>query len=128
MRGRTVVLVTHHFSLCLPSAVKVVELYQGEVRKEGPRLAFMDKRFSYLDIDEASEQTEEVEEMSEGELPGLGLGLDGALGEAETRAEGRVSLGTYMLYVRSAGAVTFTFTFILILLIRGVSLLEQVGI
>ncbi|KAF5368585.1 hypothetical protein D9758_002189 [Tetrapyrgos nigripes] len=138
-RGRTVILVTHHIGLCLPVSTYLVELSQGSVIHHGPIKDFEAKVLQeVIEADDESFASEDKEDLPSGQpeneadvLPKhskfrSGSKTNGKLIEAEARAEGRVSIRTYMTYIRAAGIFSWVFTFLFMLLIRGINILNQV--
>ncbi|GAA5937761.1 uncharacterized protein JCM15063_002109 [Sporobolomyces koalae] len=61
LENRTVVLVTHHISLCLPGAEYFVSLSEGRIEKQG-RVADMDQSELQVELTEEDEVAEKVEE------------------------------------------------------------------
>ncbi|KAF7307138.1 P-loop containing nucleoside triphosphate hydrolase protein [Mycena indigotica] len=138
-QDRTIILVTHHISLCLPVAHYIVELAEGQVLRQGTI-----KSFEQTGILQKVVETEDqpfVEEEKEVSIPAENeadailpkvvepvkrVRTDGKLIEAEARAEGRVSLRTYLTYIRAAGLFSWIFTLLLMLLIRGINITNQV--
>lgn len=112
MKGRTVILVTHHISLCLPIASYLVELSGGRVIRQGTisELQASGQLKTVIEVeDEPSEDTmlggAGLETSNEADATDLNEThwskksiLRGKLVEAEHRAEGRVSIATYMSY------------------------------
>lgn len=154
-KGRTVILVTHHISLCLPISSFLVELFQGSVRRFGAiedlrKSGYLKEVIEREDLaPEAYEPAHEFPATSskqeptpnepdmlggtppEGDAtsPVLDQGQGrkkGKLIEAENRAEGRVSYMTYWTYIRAAGAWTWMVTVFLMIFIRLVTLTNQV--
>ncbi|TDL28100.1 P-loop containing nucleoside triphosphate hydrolase protein [Rickenella mellea] len=137
VRGRTVILVTHHISLCLPVSAFILEISKGTILRQG---SLKDLQASGLlqTVIQTQDDTQEVHEQPvtapvnvNVDLPVSGASIlcgggrelsDGKLGEAEARAEGRVSLRTYLTYVKAAGWFTWVLTTIFILLIRLISM------
>ncbi|KAI0749685.1 P-loop containing nucleoside triphosphate hydrolase protein [Daedaleopsis nitida] len=139
-RKRTIILVTHHISLCLPIAAYLVELSSGAVARSGSTTELRDRgELEKLveaedtgdeDTTEASSATatEVDNEADLGKsisangkpqlLPQEQLSKAGKLIDEESRAEGRVSLRTYWTYIKAAGVISWILTFTLMLLIR----------
>ncbi|THH08344.1 hypothetical protein EW145_g2759 [Phellinidium pouzarii] len=133
-RGRTIILVTHHISMCLSTASYIVELERGKVIRQDTvknlQTSGQLKVVLYIEddangaIDSAS--AIDLQEASGNEADAEGLDVaritkplpSGKLVEAEHRAEGRVSLYTYFTYVRAAGWISWVATFGLMLLTR----------
>ncbi|KAI5120846.1 hypothetical protein M0805_007033 [Coniferiporia weirii] len=136
MRGRTVILVTHHISLCLSTASYIVELSGGKVILQDTvkNLQASGQLKIVLDIeDEVDGNTGpgETSTMPDNEADAVEdtrnvrrpkATQNGKLVEAEHRAEGRVSLYTYFTYVRAAGWASWVSTVVLMLLIRLVAI------
>ncbi|EJD03803.1 P-loop containing nucleoside triphosphate hydrolase protein [Fomitiporia mediterranea MF3/22] len=134
MKGRTVILVTHHISICLPVASYIVELSGGKVIRQGTVTELQDsgqlktvldtEDDTTSDKDEYSDETIVEQENEADEVDAAACDksqkslIKGKLVEAEYRAEGRVSLVTYMSYVRAAGWISWTLTLSLMILIR----------
>lgn len=114
---RTIILVTHHISVCLSSASYLVELSHGKIIRQGSIESLRDGGVLQKVIEE--EETEFVaEDVQEpvNEADVLTKDKDkvephgvaktpnaGKLVQEEMRAEGRVSWQTYVTYIRSAG-------------------------
>ncbi|KAL6301359.1 P-loop containing nucleoside triphosphate hydrolase protein [Sparassis latifolia] len=136
-RDRTIILVTHHISLCLPLASYLVELSSGTVLRRGSvqelqEQGQLDKVVEAEDMAEGEPQssTKEVEneadlQVQEDEAQPKAIISDGKLIEAEARAEGRVSIHTYLTYVRAAGLFSWFMTILLMLLIRLITIGNQ---
>jgi hypothetical protein len=134
---RTIILVTHHVSLCLPIAHYLVELADGRVLRQGTvkdleESGLLQKVVEAEDQDFKEEEgTVAVEENEADSLqpnvePQNRIRSDGKLIEAEARAEGRVSWRTYVTYIRAAGISSWILTLLLMLLIRLVNISNQV--
>ncbi|KAJ7109921.1 P-loop containing nucleoside triphosphate hydrolase protein [Mycena epipterygia] len=137
-RDRTIVLVTHHISLCLPIAHYLVELAHGHVLRQGTIKSFEesgilqkvveteDQGFQDEKDDIAISADNEADSGSPEIEPMKRARTDGKLVEAEARAEGRVSWRTYMTYIRAAGLSSWILTLALMFLIRLVNIGNQV--
>lgn len=134
-RDRTVILVTHHISLCLPIASYVVELSHGNVARAG-------------DIEELRdiEEPDSLNEVGDGETEATISGTQtpkneadnvlpkkrstsqniGKVVEVEARAEGRVPFRTYWVYIKAAGLMSWALTIVLMLMIRMINIGNQV--
>ncbi|KIK70611.1 hypothetical protein GYMLUDRAFT_89627 [Collybiopsis luxurians FD-317 M1] len=146
VHGRTVILVTHHIGLVVKNMEmsklgSLVELSRGTVIRNGPIQALEDKILQkVIDTEDepfASEEPEDLpipEQVNEADVLGSGSQTheqvsepkDGKLIEAEARAEGRVSLRTYMTYIKAAGVSSWIFTLFLMLAIRAINIGNQV--
>lgn len=145
--NRTIILVTHHITLCLDIASYVVELDAGRVLYHGAKSELI--REGILDEvieseDQPGAEAEDSPTIREPELstdfndsetatrtysPGPDSDLaDGKLIEAEARAEGRVSVRTYLTYIYAAGVWCWISTFIIMLLIRLIGIGNQVSV
>ncbi|OJT02453.1 ATP-dependent bile acid permease [Trametes pubescens] len=139
-RNRTVILVTHHITLCLPIAAYLVELSSGSVLRQGSASEL--REHGELErLVEAEDTTEEDHTESsssdthvenEADLSATVPKSDvkpqeisGKLIDDEFRAEGRVSLRTYWTYIRAAGIVSWILTFALMVLIRCINVAFQ---
>lgn len=139
LKGRTVILVTHHLSLCLTKANYLVELANGHVIRQG---AVEDLRTAgeLKEIQaEMPAQTEEVGATEETLLINEADQVSGTttpyksrskskgkLVTAEVRAEGRIKLSTYKTYLKAGGWSLWIITLALLLSLRGVAILNQV--
>jgi len=139
-RGRTIILVTHHVALCLPIAHYLLELEKGKIKHQGT-IPELDERGLLLKVIELEEepfletQLSDQETLNEADLvaaehhhprprrqPG-----NGKLIEVEARAEGRVSLRSYVTYIRAAGVYCWFLTLIIMVLVRAINIGNQVS-
>ena len=111
-QGRTLILVTHHISICLTSAAYIVELTAGKVELQGSIkdlqasgqlktvIEAEDDCNEVLEEEEKSPVVENVNEADTmtGKRPPKTPAGDGRLMMEERREEGRVSLRTYLTY------------------------------
>lgn len=136
-QGRTIILVTHHFSLCLPAASYVVELSHGGVLRQGYIHDFSDLgQLNEIvvvenDVPEDAPLNEgpenEADTMQSEQHPANGSrNMKGKLVDIEARAEGRVSWLTYLTYIRAAGIASWILTIMLLLLLRAINIGNQV--
>ncbi|KAI0950790.1 hypothetical protein AcW1_008002 [Taiwanofungus camphoratus] len=137
-RGRTVILVTHHISLCLPVASYLIELSNGIILRQG-LLQDLRNQGQLQQLVEAEDVVEEdasqsstTEVGNEADILGPDEDTepkpkppDGKLIEAEARAEGRVSMLTYLTYIRAAGVYYWFLSFLLMLAIRMITIGNQ---
>jgi ABC-type multidrug transport system ATPase subunit len=155
-KGRTIILVTHHISLCLPVSSFLIELFQGSVRRFG--LIEELRKSGYLKEVIEREDLMPVAYKSAHKFPSVSSKTaptpdnepdllagtppehevtspvvdqeqsrrKGKLVEAEKRAEGRISYRTYWTYIRAAGIWTWVVTVFLMVLIRLVDVVNQV--
>ena len=148
-KGRTIILVTHHISLCLPISSFLIELFHGSVRRFGSVEEL--RKSGYLkEVIEREDLLPEAYKpahvfpsaLPENEPDAListpperevtspvfdeGQNKNGKLVEAEKRAEGKVSSKTYWEYVRASGVWTWLVTVFLMVIIRLITVLNQV--
>jgi ABC-type multidrug transport system fused ATPase/permease subunit len=135
VHGRTVILVTHHISLCLPKVSYLVELVQGKVVRQGSIQELQKLDLLRTVVEQENDPiTHEDFPRTQGNGNGLNKSTSQSLGnqangrliEAESRAEGRVSLRTYITYIRAAGLFSWVLTVTLMLLIRFINIGNQV--
>jgi len=155
-KDRTIILVTHHISLCLPISSFLVVLFQGSVRRLGTieelrKSGYLKELIERDDLaPEAYQPAHEFPGASskqkatpddepntlartpperEGSPPIINQEQSrkkGKLVDAEKRAEGRVSYRTYWTYIRAAGVWTWMVTVFLMIFIRLVTVANQV--
>ncbi|KAJ3988444.1 P-loop containing nucleoside triphosphate hydrolase protein [Lentinula detonsa] len=142
LRGRTVILVTHHIGLCLPISSYLVELSRGSVIRKGPIRGFEEKVLqNVIEIEDRPFTKEEreatLEQVNEADALQGSSGSpqrhstkssinSGKLIGVEARAEGRVSLKTYLTYIKAAGVMSWILTLLLMLAIRAINIGNQV--
>ena len=136
--NRTIVLVTHHVTLCLPVASFVLELESGKILYHGTIPELENKGI-------LSKILEEDEPFVEAELPPEKPANDaddreaetgrktkspkaGVLIEAEARAEGEVSWKTYFTYFKAGGVYLWALIIGIQLTIRVINVVYQVNI
>jgi ABC-type multidrug transport system fused ATPase/permease subunit len=135
-QGRTIILVTHHISLCLPKASYLVELSRGKVLRHGSiqelqNLNLLQNVVKREDVPIAHKDSPQTPDSATNALnnsksQSLGHPANGKLIEAESRAEGRVSWQTYATYIRAAGVFSWVLTVTLMVLIRFINIGNQV--
>lgn len=148
-RKRTIILVTHHISLCLPIAAYLVELSSGAMVRSGSTSDLRDRGELEKLVeaeDTGDEDTTEASSATATEVDNeadLGKSVvangkprllsqeqasksAGKLIDDESRAEGRVSLRTYWTYIKAAGLISWILTVALMLLIRCINVGFQV--
>ena len=138
-RGRTIILVTHHVSTCLPAASYLLEINEGTILHQGtiPELEERGLLVKVLEADEepfSDPQPLDQKTFNEADILLDGTGQpekrqlsDGKLIEVEARAEGRVSVRSYVTYLRTAGLPAWFFTIVLLLVIRAINIGNQVS-
>ncbi|KAJ2914774.1 hypothetical protein MD484_g5631, partial [Candolleomyces efflorescens] len=133
--GRTIILVTHHITLCVPSAVYLVELKEGKILHQGTTDDLRSRNLLRAIVKEedkplqVASSSHGVIDVSMDESKGFAAARpsgNGKLVEAEHRAEGRVSLSTYLTYIRAAGVSCWIITFLLLVVIRVINIANQV--
>jgi ABC-type multidrug transport system ATPase subunit len=137
-RGRTIILVTHHITTCLPAASYLLEinkgtvLYQGtipELEERGLLVKVLESvEDPFSDPQPLDQKTFETDILPDGTVQPQKRQLsDGKLIEVEARAEGRVSLRSYVTYIRAAGLPAWSLTIVLLLFIRAINVGNQVS-
>lgn len=136
VQGRTIILVTHHISICLPKASYIVELSRGKVLRQGSvqelqNLNLLQTVVEREDVPPTHENSPQTPDNSsdvliDSKLQSLGHPTNGKLIEAESRAEGRVSWQTYLTYVRAAGLYSWVLTVTMMVFIRFINIGNQV--
>ena len=135
--GRTIILVTHHLSLCLPVAGYLLDISAGRIVRQGT-IEDLQNKGQLQKLVEAEESPVE-EKKFEASIPPSNeadrLDLEepvkrqkhnGKLVEAETRQEGRISLRSYLTYIRAAGIICWILTLLLLIQIRLINIGVQV--
>lgn len=141
--GRTILLVTHHISLCLPYASYLVELSAGKIAQQG---SIQDLRDEGV-LQQVIEDEDVIDHEEQDDTSSIPLGneadlvdssakangksdrkvSDGKLIHAEARAEGRVSMHSYATYIRAAGIMCSIITVWLLIQIRLINIGVQVS-
>ncbi|KAA1107610.1 hypothetical protein PGT21_019897 [Puccinia graminis f. sp. tritici] len=117
LRGRTVVLVTHHLGLCQPAASLLVHVKGGQVDYAGSATEFKVDPTELVDdptteVTKPGSQAESSSSTSRPRSPEPSKSMepedgcvkgDGRLIEKEKIQEGRVSGSTYLSYLNAAG-------------------------
>ena len=137
--GRTIILVTHHITLCLPIASYLIELEKGRIKYQGsiPELEQRGLLSRVIDAEEEpfAEPLSPLEQRlidadnmdEEGDAtPPRPSSRNGKLVEAEGRAEGRVSMQSYVTYITAGGIVAWICTLVIQTLIRVINVGNQV--
>ncbi|KAF9015690.1 P-loop containing nucleoside triphosphate hydrolase protein [Cyathus striatus] len=136
---RTIILVTHHVTLCLSAAAYMVALHKGNIIQQGTltELAKTGALQSYDDGDKEPEDPRPSFTQISIDVPDHSISDNlklhseqqsgnGKLVEIEHRAEGRVSFKTYKMYIHAAGAICWVLTLLLMFLIRLINITNQV--
>ena len=137
-RNRTIILVTHHITLCLPIAGYLVELSKGTVIRQGS-VQELESQGQLKELVENEDVVEEVKPEPEVSSPlneaDIGTEVpsqkpptrsNGKLVDAEARAEGRVALSTYLTYIRATGTWSWVLMLSFMLCYRGIDIGNQV--
>ncbi|EIN08192.1 multidrug resistance-associated ABC transporter [Punctularia strigosozonata HHB-11173 SS5] len=151
MRGRTVVLVSHHVQLCAPGAGYIVALDNGRVQFQGDRSAFqasdvlrtliqsggatVEDDQEKLPVTSSKEQSSDLEETAdpssetssttaaatETETKAVIRKGPRKLVEEEKRAVGRIGKDIWLTYIKACGGSFFWTLFIMSLLLAALS-------
>ena len=137
-RGRTIILVTHHVTTCLPAASYLLEMDKGRVLHQGT-IPELEERGLLAKVLEAEEEPfsdpqpldqktfDDADVLPDGTVQSQNPQMsDGKLIEDEARADGRISFRSYVTYIRAAGLHTWIFTIVLLLVMRAISIGNQV--
>jgi ABC-type glutathione transport system ATPase component len=140
MKGRTVILVSHHVQLCVPGASYIVALDNGRVLFEGSREKFQSSGvMSGLVQSTTANEEEQTEVAIEAQPKGIqGDGSDDSkstvappaavqkekeknsprkLIEEEARAVGRVARDVWATYIKACGGAWYWTIFIFIFVV-----------
>jgi ABC-type multidrug transport system ATPase subunit len=143
VQGRTVILVTHHISLCLPITSHVIELSRGRILRQGSAQELRSRGELQVFVETEDEPStgddpppphpadaskgNEVDDALDAPAKRSTQERSGVLVKAEARAEGRVSMRTYLTYVKACGLYTWIFSLLLLIFIRIINIMNQVG-
>ncbi|EJD42543.1 P-loop containing nucleoside triphosphate hydrolase protein [Auricularia subglabra TFB-10046 SS5] len=127
MRGRTVVLATHHVDLVAPVAAFVVRLEAGRIVAQGTPEQLRARGDSACIA--APGRSKARDESSEPE-PAETLAVDDLKGakklvEPETKASGSVKVNVYLLYLQAAGYWIVVLLFLVVMLKRIMDLAQM---
>ena len=137
-RGRTIILITHHITTCLPAASYLLEINKGKILYQGTILE-LEERGLLLKVMETEKEPfpdpqplnqkifNEADILEDGIVQQKRQVSDGKLVGAEARAVGRVSIHSYLTYIRAAGLPAWFFTVVLLLVIRAINIGNQVS-
>lgn len=142
MRDRTVILATHHLSLCLPSATYLVKLANGKIAWQGnvgnvQNSNQLEAMVPIKDVDSVNRSRLARPAKSTMMTNGADSANDsgpqrdaskGKLVEEEHRAEGRVLIHTYLTYIRAAGWAPWITTLCFVVLQKLISVLSTVRV
>ncbi|GJJ10044.1 hypothetical protein Clacol_004270 [Clathrus columnatus] len=140
VHGRTVILITHHISLCLTKAKYLVELANGSIvrqglvedlRKTGQLNDVQTEEPISIEEKETAEENvivNEADQTSGSTTPHkTRSAIKGKLVKAETRVEGRIKYLTYRTYLLAGGWFLWIITLVLLLSLRGILYLAKWG-
>ncbi|CAK9786601.1 putative ATP-binding cassette transporter protein YOR1 [Cutaneotrichosporon oleaginosum] len=136
LKGRTIILVSHHLDLLLPTADYIVRILDGRVDCQGTPKELQDsgELDGVVAIEDATAATkepvtpDEPEEEEEKLLAKQDAKKDGParkLVKDEERAVGSVKLGTYLLYFRAATWTTWMLFFAVLMVSQAFGLLDR---
>ncbi|PLW40557.1 hypothetical protein PCANC_16781 [Puccinia coronata f. sp. avenae] len=140
LRGRTVVLVTHHLGLCQPAASLLIHVKGGQIDYAGSASEFKVDPTEVLDdptteVSKPGLQAESSSNSSRTRSPELPnkpdlnderhTEGDGRLIEKEKMQEGRVSGSTYLSYLNAAGWLNWALLAVLMICSRLSSVSSQ---
>ncbi|CAK5268515.1 unnamed protein product [Mycena citricolor] len=129
MRGRTLLLVSHHVQLCAPGAAYVVALDNGTVKYAGDRDTFRSSGVMGSLVQSAAHEVDGVDgaadaTKSDSELERTTVGQEKAAEEKkaaprkfleeERRATGRVAWSVWMSYIAAAGSWWYWLLFVVL--------------
>jgi ABC-type multidrug transport system fused ATPase/permease subunit len=144
MRGRTVILVSHHVALCAPGAAYVVALDNGRLSFAGPSSEFLGSAVMETLVQSKTQEAEDPEDpeaiADEKAEPGpssetastiTAVANDSnqtkdkkkgprKLVEEEKRAVGRVSANIWMTYIKAVGTAPYWLIFVVLHLLGAV--------
>ncbi|KAE9407953.1 ATP-binding cassette transporter [Gymnopus androsaceus JB14] len=154
MKGRTIILVSHHVQLCAPGASYIVALDNGRVSFQGAQEAFRSsgviRTLVQSTIDETGDEKEEqaIEELpvpssqssdSDPNSETVTIAAPASapakadrkparkVVEEETRAVGRVSREVWLTYVRACGSYWYWILFGVVLVLAALSPVAENG-
>ncbi|OCF78519.1 ATP-binding cassette transporter [Kwoniella mangroviensis CBS 8886] len=138
LKGRTVILVSHHVELLLPSSDYLIRILDGRIDAQGTpdELRTAGELEGLVALEEAEvtkseaivakeEVEEEVETVDAAEKKVKKKGPGKKLVQDEERAVGNVKWETYKLYIVAATYVTWVWTLIVLLLNQGLTIAER---
>ncbi|CAK5268423.1 unnamed protein product [Mycena citricolor] len=113
MRGRTLLLVSHHVQLCAPGAAYVVALDNGTVKYAGDRDTFRSSGVMGSLVQSAAHEDDGVEDAADATKSDSESERTTFL-EEERRATGRVAWSVWMSYIAAAGSWWYWLLFIVL--------------
>ncbi|WVQ63190.1 uncharacterized protein L199_001341 [Kwoniella botswanensis] len=138
LEGRTVILVSHHVELLLPSSDYLIRILDGRIDAQGTpdELRSAGELDGLVALEEAEvtkseaivakeEVAEEVEAVDAAEKKVKKKGPGKKLIQDEERAVGNVKWETYKLYIVAATYVTWVWTLMVLLLNQGLTIAER---
>ena len=120
-QDRTIILVTHHISLCLPMSNYLVELSRGKVARQGTinelqEQGVLEEVVHDEDISNLDQPSSDEEEESSTDVDTERI--QKKLVQEEYRKEGRIGARTYFNYFKTSGLLTWALTILLMALMR----------
>ncbi|WVW80972.1 hypothetical protein I302_102963 [Kwoniella bestiolae CBS 10118] len=138
LKGRTIILVSHHVELLLPSSDYLVRILDGRIDAQGTPdelraageldglVALEEAEVTKSEAIVAKEEVEdEVETVDAAEKKVKKKGPGKKLIQDEERAIGNVKWETYKLYIVAATYVTWAWTLLILLLNQGLTIAER---
>ena len=134
MRGRTIILVTHHVGLCIKGASYIVALKDGKVAGAGEPQTLLKSGVLGEELARAHEEQVDAKEeaAAEGKIPVVPKMTkkaqeDGAgkLVKEEERAEGGVKWAVYKTYIDASGGYLFWLVVLLLFNLAQISVMGQ---
>ncbi|KAJ7499425.1 multidrug resistance-associated ABC transporter [Mycena latifolia] len=143
MKGRTVILVSHHVQLCAPGATYVVALDNGRVQFQGNREQFLVSDAIKGLVQSTTLESDQKEEAAiEQNAPETNPDADSGTGpsvktkerkkprkliEQEARAVGRVARQVWVTYLKACGGSWYWAAFFAIFVIAALSVVVENG-
>jgi len=140
-RNRTIILVTHHVTLCLPIASSVLKLDNGKILYQGT-ISELESKGLLMNIIEAEEEpfpeAESVPDKPTNDADTVAVSNGnsqvevakpakaGKLIESEAIAEGQVTLKTYLTYLKAGGFGFWALTVAIQVAVRCINVAYQV--
>lgn len=135
--GRTMILVTHHITVCLPVASYLLELEKGHIKHRGTieelqergllKTIIQEEEEPFPENPDAASNDDEADRSKDIRSSRQDPKDSGKLVELEHRAEGQVSLRTYITYLHAAGIHWWVATILLQVVLMLVQVATQVS-
>ena len=129
-KDRTIILVTHHISLCLSASSYIVELSAGKVIRQGSISDLQNQGLlkSVVHDEDVTQSIPEKERDHDEPIRDGSERIQKKLVEEEYRKEWRVAVHTYLDYFNTSGWISWTLTFILMALLRAGTIANSVRV